>query len=254
MIRGIKGYVLYGLGFFIVLELMLFAAIYYWPTFIENFSAISKLASPIPMLRDLAGVVKDEGIPAYVIGQHYFKGCSALGTTACVLFAASAIAGEAHRGTMEIWLSRPISRTRLMTERWLGGLIAVVLPVFISSYTIPYQLEMVNETMQWDDITRCSIHMCVFLAPIYAFTFAWSALGSEPLRISFVMLFVSILTFALYLVESATDYSLFRIVDVRVFLEILKTKSFDWRMEGPLLAATGILYIVALKAFQRRTP
>lgn len=254
MIRGWKGYLVYAAGFLVVLEIMIGAAIYWWPTFVDNIQNVKKLAAPIPMLKDLANLVDDKGIPAYVAGQHYFKGCAALGTAAAVLFAAPAVAGEAHRGTMEIWLARPVSRVRLFTERWIGGLVAIVLPVFLSSATIPWMLSYVDATMTQADLARCSAHMVLFLAPIYAAAFAWSAHGSEPLRIAFVMLFLAILSFALYLVEFATDYTPYRLVDVRVFLDIIETGRFDWRMEGPLLLMTAIGYVVGLKGFLRRTP
>jgi ABC-type transport system involved in multi-copper enzyme maturation permease subunit len=58
---------------------------------------------------------------AYVTGQHFFKGCNTLGTAAAVLLAVGAVAGEAHRGTLEIWLARPLSRRRILSERWVQG-------------------------------------------------------------------------------------------------------------------------------------
>lgn len=255
MLRGIRSYIIYSLGFFIVLELMLAGAIYWWPTFAENVGLIAKLMKPLPIVSDLTTMVADKGVTAYVAGQHYFKGCSALGTAAGILFASSAIAGEAHRGTLELWLARPVSRTRLLTERWIGGALAVVLPVFVSSYTIPYMLErMVGETMEYGDLTRCAVHMSLFLLPVYAITFAWSAFSSEPLKISFVMLFLAILVFGQYLIEGATNYSLFRLVDVREFLAIIETKSFKWKIIGPLIATTVAMYGLALVGFKRRTP
>ncbi|WP_419190288.1 ABC transporter permease subunit [Saltatorellus ferox] len=244
----------YGLGFLLVLEMMLAAAIYWWPSFAENIGKYKVIASPIPMLKQLVDQVDRGGVAGYVVGQHFFKGCATLGTAAAILFASGAVAGEAHRGTMELWLARPVSRLRLLTERYVLGLLAVIVPVFASSYTIPALLTRVDQTMQWSDLTRCSIHMAAFLGVVYSIAFLWSSLGSEPLRISFVMLFASILTFAIYMVETITNYSLYRIVDIEVFMEIVMRNRLDWRFVGPMLAISAVLYLLSLRAFQRRVP
>lgn len=254
MFRGVRGYVVYGFGFFVVLEIMLVAAIYWWPTFEENIGSIKALAAPIAMLSDLVDQVDQFGVSGYIVGQHYFKGCSALGTAAAVLFAANAIAGEAHRGTMEIWLARPVSRLRLMTERWLGGLLVVVGPVFLTSATVPPLLEPFDKSMAMVDLMRCSIHMSAFLAAIYSVTFLWSAIGSEPMKISFVMLFLSVMVFALYLVEGLTRYSLYQLVEIKVFMRIVSNGAMDWTLLGPMLAATAVGYGLSARAFLRRVP
>ncbi|MFT5733136.1 MAG: ABC-2 type transport system permease protein [Planctomycetota bacterium] len=254
MIRGLKGYALYGFGFFLVIEMMLAAAIYWWPNFMENISSIKMIASPVPMLKQLVDQVDRGGVAGYVVGQHYFKGCATLGTAAAILFASGAVAGEAHRGTMELWLARPVSRLRLLTERYVLGLLAVLLPVFVSSFTIPPLLTIVDQTMDWSDLTRCSIHMGAFLSVVYSVAFFWSSLGSEPLRISFVMLFGSILTFAIYLVETITNYSLYRLVDIKVFMEIVMKDRLDWWYVIPMLALSAVLYALSVQAFRRRLP
>ena len=61
MIRGLKGYALYAFGFFLVLEMMLAAAIIWWPNFMENIGGVKALASPLPMLKDLVDQVDGRG-------------------------------------------------------------------------------------------------------------------------------------------------------------------------------------------------
>ncbi|MEL6713407.1 MAG: hypothetical protein AAFP86_06520, partial [Planctomycetota bacterium] len=77
---------------------------------------------------------------------------------------------------------------------------------------------------------------------------------SEPLRISLTALFVAILAFALYFVEMTTNYSPFRLVDIRVFMDIVDKDTMDWRYAAPMLVSTAVLYFVALRAFRARTP
>ena len=254
MFRNLKGYVVFGLGFFVVLELMLVAAVYFWPTFEENIEAIRSMASVLTGLGQIISQIDQFGVTGYIVGQHYFKGCSALGTAAAVLFAANAIAGEAHRGTMEMWLARPVSRLRLMSERWLGGLLAIVIPVFVTSATVPALLTLVDKSMDQSDLLRCSIHMSAFLLAVYSLTFLWSCHGSDPMRISFVVLFASILVFALYLVEGLTNYSLYRLVDIEVFMDIVLQDRLDWWIVGPLLGVSALFFGLSLRGFRARVP
>ena len=129
-----------------------------------------------------------------------------------------------------------------------------MVPVFATSATVPWLLSFVEEQMSYEDLMRCSLHMSAFLAAVYSGAFLWSCLGSEPLRISFVMLFLSILSFGLYMVESVTDYSPYRLVDMNVFMNICLDDTVDLRYVVPLLAAAAILYLASRRAFRSRVP
>lgn len=252
--RELRSYFLRALGFFVVLEVMLVPAIIWWPQFTENIGSIKNMASPLPVLRGLVDQVEQLGVTGYVIGQQFFKGCNTLGATAAVLLAMNAVAGEAHRGTMEVWLARPLSRGRLLTERYVLGWLATNLPVLASSATIPWLLSFVDESMHWNDILLCTLYQSLFLGCIYTISFVLSCLVSQPTRIAFVMLFLSIFQFALYLVDTITHYSLFRLVDVKEFAIITQ------RDELPLWPTVSFVilhvagYLLSRRLFARRNP
>ncbi|MFT5049379.1 MAG: ABC-2 type transport system permease protein [Chlamydiales bacterium] len=252
--REFKSVIWRSLGFLVMLEMMVAAAIIWWPSFAENMSTIKSLASPIPMLRDMVNSLEAGGISAYVTGQHYFKACNTLGAAAAVLFAVGAVAGEAHRGTLELWLARPVSRTRLLTERYLFGLFALTLPIFASSASIPSLLATVDETMQMSDLMLCSVHSSLFLASIYSVTFLWSTVGSQPTRIAMAVLFLAIFQFAIYMVKTITHYSLFRLVDIEAFVQITSRNQLNWPVVAGMLAANLLCFGAALFAFKRRVP
>lgn len=254
MLRTVRGYALYGLGVAIVLALMIGAAIYWWPSFSENVAKLKIFASPMPMLGDMLDQIEQGGVGAYVVGQHFFKAGNTVGVGAAILFAAGAIAGEAHRGTLELWLARPVSRTRLLSERFFGGLFVTCLPVFATSALIPWMLGWVDESMSFADLMRCSAHCSALLGAIFAVTFLWSAAASEPMRIIFVMLMFCVFQFAMYMVKTATDYSLFRLADIEVYMQVVLKDQLDWRYVGPMLAVIALSYAGALRVFARRVP
>ena len=93
------------LAFAVLLEIILIPAIMYWPIFEENV-AIAKKLVPFLKGKDVMGLMEVTGVTGYVIGQQFFKGCIFGGLLAAVLFSMNAVAGEARRGTLEIWLAR----------------------------------------------------------------------------------------------------------------------------------------------------
>jgi ABC-2 type transport system permease protein len=253
MARAMRSVLWRGVGFALVLELMLVPALLYFPDFERNIKQLRAMA-PLPVLRGIVDTLEQGGVFAYSTGQHFFKGCNTLGTAAAVLLAAGAVAGESHRGTLEIWLARPLSRRRILTERWLQGALALVLPVFASTATIPWLLERVGHTLPYGPLFLCATQQCALLLAIYAFTFFLSTMSRAPLGISFAVLFFTIFQFAVYLVERVTHWSIFRLSDVERFLAIQKGEALEVRYSAPLAAITVGLFVAAHVAFARRTP
>lgn len=248
-----RSLVLRGLALMVVLELLLVPAVLFWPNFRENLDALRGMM-PFKAAREMLDQFGSAGAAGYICGQQFFKACNTLGTAAAVLFAAGAIAGEAHRGTLEIWISRPISRRRLLLERWAGGALAVIVPVFATSATIPWLAGHVDEQVSLAAMMLCAAHQSALLLALYSATFFFSTLGSNPLGIGFGMLLFAIFQFAVYLIERVTHYSLFRLADIPVFIKICDTQRLQPAIVLPLLGASALLLLGSLFAFERRVP
>jgi ABC-type transport system involved in multi-copper enzyme maturation permease subunit len=251
--REARGYLFFSLLFAVVLEALLIVAVIWWPSFRENADAMRRLSAPLPMLRDMVEQIEEFGVAAYIVGQHFFKACNTLGVAAAVLFAMGAIAGEAQRGTLELWLARPVTRTRLYTERYFAGQAAIALPILLTSLSAPLLLDAdVEGALSFVDLVLCSAQQALFLGCIYSATFALSAAGSEPLKIAFVMLFVTIFEFATYMVKTISDYSIFRLVDIETYMRVVESDRLDPVLCLPLLAVNASCYGVGLAVFRRR--
>ena len=253
MHAGVRALLLRALAFAVVLETLLVPAILFWPNFRENLDSLRGMM-PFKAARDMLDQFGQAGAAGYVCGQQFFKACNTLGTTAAVLLAAGAIAGEAHRGTLELWLSRPISRRQLLLERWAGGALAVVIPVFLTSSTIPWLLTFVDEKLSLGAMLLCAAHQSALLLAVYSVTFFFSTVGSNPLGIGFGMLLFSIFQFAIYLIEKVTHYSMFRLADIPRFISICETGRLDWMVVGPLVLTSALFVGASLIAFERRVP
>ena len=236
-----------------LLELILVPAVLYWPIFEENV-AIAKKLVPFLKGKDVMGLMEVTGVVGYVIGQHFFKGCLFGGLLAAVLFSMNAVAGEARRGTLEIWLARPVSRRRLLLERWVQGALALVVPIFLTSFTIPWLLGFVDETMAHRPLVLSSVHASGMLLATYSVTFFLSCLGRHPTWIAAGVLSFLLVQAAAYIVEVLTDWSIFRLVDIPRYLAIFESGRLDWSALGPLYGVAGVFLAAALVAFERRVP
>jgi ABC-type transport system involved in multi-copper enzyme maturation permease subunit len=251
--RG-AGLGVFALAYFVLLEVMLAAAVLFWPEFTENLASLRSMASAIPILGEQVQKIEEHGFPAYVIAQHFFKGCNALGVAAAVLFAAPAIAGEAHRGTLELVLARPFSRTRILLERWLAGAMALIVPVIVSTLTIPLLAERVDEAQAYGPYLATAAHQSLFLLALYAVTFLISCVGTNPNRIAMSVLFVAVFQFAIYMIKTVTHWSLFRLCDLEVLLALYDEARWDGAIVGILLVTVAGALAGSLAVFARRTP
>lgn len=253
MERELKSVMWRALAYAIVLEAMLAGAILFWPNFKENIGAL-KAMMPMKVMKEMVDSLGQGGVVAYVNGQHFFKGCNTLGCAAAVLFAMGAVAGEAQRGTLEIWLARPLSRRRMLCSRYAAGALAVALPVFATSATIPWLLARVGESAQLAPLLLCAAHESLFLLVIYSSTFFFSSVGHRPNVIAFAMLFFTTFEFSMYLIQSATHWSIFRLTDIETFGRIFSRSALDWRTCVPFAAISALALCASLFAFERRVP
>lgn len=247
----IRNYAWKALFYALLLEVLLVGAIVFWPSFEEHIGALRDFL-PIAEGQKLFDAIEEGGVASYVHLQQFFKGCNTLGTAAGVLFAMNAVAGEAHRGTLELWLSRPISRRALLLERWILGALALVLPVFATTLSIPPLLERIGESMDAGPLLLCAAHESLFLLALYSLAFLWSCASSKPTQIAFGMLGFTVFEFSIYLIKDATHWSIFRLVDVEVFARISAARALDPVLTGALAAVVVVALVASDRVFARR--
>lgn len=253
MLAELRAVVWRTIASFALLEVMLALAILFWPQFEKNVEMLEGMA-PLDMLKRIVADVADQGVSAYVNAQHFFKACNTFGSFAAVLFAMGAVAGEAHRGTLEIWLARPMSRRRMLTQRWIAGAVAVVVPVLATTATVPWLLTFVNEEVELGPLFLCAAHQSLFLLAVYAATFAYSCASSRPWQIAFVMIGFTLTEFSLYMVQSVTHWSLYRLSDMEIYTRISLARELPLSIVLALLAFVVVAFETSQRVFARRVP
>ncbi|MGH7149214.1 MAG: ABC transporter permease [Planctomycetota bacterium] len=240
--------------FFVLLEGNLLLSLLFYPDFRDNMPLWAKIA-PIQAVKELLETIEDAGFSAYLVAQQFFKAANSLGTAAAALFATGAVAREVENRTIEFLLSRPWSRRRILASKFAAGALALVLPVVASSLSaIPLArwIPDIGESVPVGPLLLASAHCSLFLVAIYAATFLGSTLSSDANRMAFIVLGVSTLSFALYLVNQVTHYSFYRFSDVPIYLRILREGRLPVAVDLALLGVIGVLFLAADRIFARR--
>ncbi|MBG80834.1 MAG: hypothetical protein CMJ39_09030 [Phycisphaerae bacterium] len=238
------------LGYFVILEAALVAAIIYWPKFRDNVPAIAKLV-PFESLQRLLDSVEIEGYWPYFAVQQWFKGCSLFGLAAAAFLTSGIVARDPDQKTAEFLLSRPVSRSRVLLTRWLVVVTLVIIPVYLTSFTAIWISPAVDETLAWSDVLLASSYMSLFLITLITFTTLVSSLSSHQLRAGIILIGIMLLNFAFYLIQEIDEISLFKSIDVYVFMEI-KAGQWPWMATGCFVGATIIMLLASLKIYNRR--
>lgn len=238
------------LGYLVILELAMVAAILYWPKFRDNMPAIAKLV-PFDSLQRLMESVEVAGYWPYFAVQQWFKGSSLFGLAVAAFLASGIVARDADQKTSEFLLSRPISRTRVLLTRWSITVALVTLPVYLTSISAIWISPAVDERLGWGDILLSSTYMSLFLVMLVTFTTMISAMSSHQMRAGIILIGLILLNFAFYLIQEIDGISLFKTIDVFVFMEI-RSGTLPWITSGAFLGATIIMLLVALRIYARR--
>lgn len=247
----LRDFVWLALGYYVVLQVALVAAVLYWPDFRENIPAISKLI-PIDAIRSMVEAIEKEGYWAYFALQQFFKGANLFGLAAAAIFGTGIVAREADNRTAEFLLSRPVSRSRILLVRWTLGALLVSLPVFLSSVGGMLLSPVVDEPMPaFGAIVRASLYLSLFLSMLFTVTVWLSAHFEHQLRAGVVLVGLGLLQFALYLVKGVGDFTLFKLVDSQALLPLAEG-GFPWIQAGCMVLVTGIFLALALRKFARR--
>ena len=250
------------LGYMLILWLLLASAILYWPTLAKDVKQLSMLKSMMPgeFLKRMFQGVLDSGFPAYVTLQQFFKGVNIAGLSCAVLIGTGAIAGERETGTLEMLLSRPVSRGRVLFQKWWVLALCVVVPIFLTSLTIPWMETWIDPATV---DSRCSLAglmhaswraglFCLFFMTLTLFFSVW--LRSQ-VHVAFVIGGIIVAQVGMFFVRVLRNASIFRLADYDSYWPIMVgNRSFArvfWAEDIWLILGTTLLYALTWLRFRR---
>jgi ABC-type transport system involved in multi-copper enzyme maturation permease subunit len=246
----------------LILELLLLPAVLLWPNLRRGGNVIVEMM-PAEFLRDMMREVmstdSDAAYRAYMAVQMFFKGVNMVGIAAAVLLGTGLIARERENQTLEFLLARPVSRSRILWDKFWVVAVAVAIPIFVTSWTAAplSRLPSVDETLPLGPVTLCAMHNTAFVWAVLALTTLFSVMARSQVQVAFWIGAVIIANVAVYFVQEIRVASLFRLSDFETYGPIMAGQhGFEqvfWPKTVWLLLATSIVYAVADRLF-RRTP
>ncbi len=233
------------LGFHLVL------AVLFFHDFQQEADSLKRLV-PFDIVKKMVDVMASKGLDGYLMVQHFAKAVNTFGTFAAVFFAAFAVAGEVDRKTIELTLSRPISRRRILATKYLVGAAGLLLPLaIVTPLAIPLAA-YIEEPVSGYALFLETIHSSLFLLLLYSLTFLFSTWMSDPAHVAFWVLGIALIEFALLVVKQASNWSIYKLAEMTVMLPIVTQHRLPWALDLGLLAGSAVLFGAALWKFERR--
>lgn len=252
-----------GVAYLLLLILQLLPAVLLWPNLRRGGSLLTSMM-PAEFLKNIARQVMqddaDSAYLAYMAVQLFFKGVNIVGIAAAVLMGTGLIARERENQTLEFLLSRPVSRSTILWNKFWVTAVIVVVPIFVSSYlAIPLsRIESVDQDLPLDRVMLGCFHNAAFCLLILAITTFFSVLARVQVFAAFWIGALVISQVAIYFIQEIRVVSLFRMSDFEIYGPIMAGNAtfggvfLDHTLW--LLVATMAVYLAADRLFRRITP
>ncbi len=253
-------------AYLLILEAMIFGAILWWGDLRDVLAEISKLGFlgvlgkliPFDFLKKpfLALVDPERRYTSYIALQHFFKGINIMGIAAALLLGTFVIAKERENGTLELLLSLPISRTRILLEKTLVIAAGLVAGVFISSVSMIPMSTVAGEQLPFLPVILCSVHASIIVLFFFSLTILASTFFKTQASVAFAVGIIIAIEFAQYFIQVARNWSFFKLSDFDVYYPILSgnTGLPVWPHETLVAGAALLMYGFAHKRFLELEP
>lgn len=244
-----------------LLESLLVIAILEWKPLRDKTETLAPLQQLLPaefMKRWVADVMSrdvDAAYNAYMAIQMYFKGINVVGLACACLFGTALIARERENRTLELLLSRPVSRSRILLAKFAVCGAAIVVPIFATSWSAIPLSRTIDENLAFWPVTLGAAYASAYCLFFLALTGAFSVRLRTQIGVAFVVGAVVIFQVGLYFIPQIRAYSLFRLSDYDVYSPILagnvSASNLLFGNGGALLLALAVTYGIADRLFQR---
>ncbi len=241
-----------GSVFFYALLIALF-----FPAIRTNSAQINKIVHTLP-----AAVIKAMGIQNYSTFPHFMGGeflnliWPIIAAVFVILAGSAVVAQEIEQGTIDLWLSVPVSRARLLASKLVAILLGLCVLAVATDLALIVGARLIGESLPAGGILALSVYLVLFPLTIGCFAAAISALSSSRGHAAGIAAAVLILSYLIWVVgqigeswtwlQHLSVFSLFHPQDA-LSDAVLSATDVLW-----LLVITGIFAAASLIAFQRR--
>ena len=252
-VRDLRGQILgWGLGIGAIGLLV----IVLYPAFKDQMSAFAELmASYPPAVTAFVGDMSNMGDYASWLGVEFYSWVPPILAIFAVAAGTGLIAGEEEKGTLDLLLSQPIRRWRVVAAKFAALAVATLLICLLGALVLVAGTLAIGESAYVGDILLATLDM----APLTLAGATFALMASVVLRsrrlataVAVVVIIGSWLVDSMgKTVETLESYRPFTLFHYYTGGAVL-TDGMNWGNVGVLLGLCGLFFAVALFAFQRR--
>ena len=238
----------------LLLETILIPAVMLWPNLRGAFSSVVPIQSFRDMFRDISRD-SDMAFSAYMGVQMFFKGANIVGISCAVLLGTGLIARERENQTLEFLLSRPITRSRILFGKFAVCAVAVVLPIFITSWTSIPLAGLVEEKLSFREVTLGAFHSSSFVLLFLSITLMCSVWFRTQVHAAFAVGGFITAQIAVYFIQDIRVGSVFMLSDYTIYGPIMAGNRSLWSLltgsTSWILLASLVCYLIADRSLRR---
>ncbi|MBW1873518.1 MAG: ABC transporter permease subunit [Deltaproteobacteria bacterium] len=206
------------LAFFVFMSAVSVVQIVFWPTFEKLLPSIMEVVPK--KLQWLVGAMQREGFVYFTMTQQLMKNVGMFGSALAIILGASAVAKEIEAGTMELLLAQPISRMRVLAEKYLFNLGVLAIPLLFSTVLVYPAALFIGENISLTALLVAGLYCFSLVAVIYSFAFFLGVLVDTQMQVIVVSLAVCLIMMILAVFKSTSFLSLFSYMDLVILRAI----------------------------------
>ncbi len=223
----------------------------FWPTFREMLPRISEFFPDF--MQWMVGGITEEGFIFYVITQQLIKNIGISGSALAVLLGASAIAKEREAGTLELLLAQPISRTRVLAEKFVFNAAVLAVPILVSTMLVWPAAIAVGDEIDPTALLVSAVYCYTIFVAIFAFTFAVGVVVDEQMRVISYGLGACLLMMILIIYEETKPYSIYGYLDVEILRPVFAAGRIPYWETLAFATLSAGFFVASLLLFRKKT-
>ena len=130
----------------------------------------------------------------YIVSQWFGKNLFEFAIFFGVINSIGAVAGETERKTAIFLFSRPISRTRILFVKYTVILSATLIPVLLSTYTLPFLARPISQKINMAVFNRFTVQALFATSAVISVSFLFSVLINDRVKSGLAAIVVLIAT------------------------------------------------------------
>jgi ABC-2 type transport system permease protein len=176
----------------------------------------------------MIGGMQTEGFVYFTITQQMMKNIGMFGSALAVILGASAVAKEIEAGTMELLLAQPVSRKRVLLEKYLFNLGVLFIPIVVSTLlTYPAAL-MIGESISLTGLLIAGLYGFFIVAVVYSFTFFLGVMIDTQMQVIVAGLGFCLVMFILSVFKSTGFLSVYGYMGLDILRPMFTHHAVPW--------------------------